>query len=83
MSKRAQNGIDINAEVDRRGQAIMETDGSVVAVIEAMRGCPQAVFWIMDRKDNWYPVPKWHCHLRAARNASQDLFDVLDHGGAR
>ena len=102
MPKRAQNGIDANghrrvtvedrSEVDRRGQAIMETDGSVVAVIEVMRGCPPAVFGIMDNADNHYPVPEWHCHLRAARNASYrmkngplpSLFDVIwPEGGAR
>lgn len=80
MSKRMTT-VEINAEVDRRGQAIMETDRSVRAVIEAMQGCPRSVFWVMDRKDNWYPVPEWHGYLRAARNASTDLFDALD-GGA-
>lgn len=68
---------DLNAEVDRRGAAIMATDGSVRAVVEVMRGCPRSVFWIMDNADNYYPVPEWHCYLRAARNTSADLFDAL------
>jgi hypothetical protein len=78
---RVHNGIDINAEVERRGRAIMETDGSAPAVVEAMRGCHRLVFDWMDSRDNFYPVPAWHSRLRRARNAriSQPthLFDVL------
>ena len=69
--------LNIEDEIERRGAAILATDGSVSAVVEAMRGCPRTVFWTMDRKDAWYPVPAWHASLRAARNASTALFEVL------
>ena len=74
---RVKNGIDVNAEVERRGRAIMESDRSPAAVVEAMRGCPQLVFQHMDGLDRYYPVPEWHSFLRRARNASTALFKVL------
>jgi len=82
MAQRAVNGIDINAEVERRGRAIMETDGTPKAVTEAMRGCPVSVFHSMDTSDNWYPVPEWHGDLRRARNNSKGFFKALAYGGS-
>ena len=73
---------ELNARVELLGQAILESDGSPASVFEIMRGCPPIVFSTMDGKDNWSPVPKWHCSLRMARNTT-GFFDALNDTRAR
>ena len=79
MARRTQNGIDINAEITRRGDAILASDRSAKAVFDIMRGCPVLVFQTMDRADNYYPVPEWHGALRRARN-TPGFFKALNAG---